>query len=360
MRQDRLTKEMSMFEEVTNTLNELSVGTVLMSLLAKTRLKDKCYNLVKFLSNRVHEQRVMLVRKSLAIGNMMKRIHETWMKSPLAHAISYLQTEIIQLNASVRNCLSSIDNMCYYIAVLNGTDGQYVKGFDVPVILQHQSNYICLRELDTEAGQDFEPRVHSDLVKQRTTPWFEFRNNAVVTGSTLHNALGLGTLKNMQEHFDNKHDKENGGNCIISQEMKDMFAHGTNNEISALATLVGKILPTFYPQLSFQEDGCDIINLPGGYYVISGDGLGVNQEGINHVAFEFKCPMLGKKYTTETHYKLPVYYVLHVLSQMAAKNAGEFANLCYTQESSTLLVGEFNKVLWGKTKRILDDYSSSS
>ena len=97
---------------------------------------------------------------------------DTWAleKSPLAHAISYLPTKIIQLNASVRNCLPSIDNMCYYIAVLNGTDGQYVKGFDVPVVLQNQSNYICLHELDTEAAQDFEPRAHSDLVKQHITP----------------------------------------------------------------------------------------------------------------------------------------------------------------------------------------------
>ena len=142
--------------------------------------------------------------------------------------------------------------------------------------------------------------------------------------------------------------------------MKDRFAHGTKNDINALASLVGKILPTFYPHLSFQEDGCDIINLPGGYCVISGDGSGVNQEGINHVAIEFKCPMPGKKYTTETYYKLPVYYVLQVLSQMVAKNAGEFANLCYTQESSTLLVGEFNKVRWDKTKCMLDYYFSSS
>ena len=43
---------------------------------------------------------------------------DTWAldekKSPLAHAISYLQTKIIQLNASVRNCLSSIDNVLLY------------------------------------------------------------------------------------------------------------------------------------------------------------------------------------------------------------------------------------------------------
>ena len=116
----------------------------------------------------------------------------------------------------------------------------------------------------------------------------------------------------------------------------------------------------FNLHLSIQEDGCDIINLPGVYCVGSGDGSGVNQKGINHVAFEFKFPMPGKKYTTETYYKLPVYYVLQVLSQMVAKNAGEFANLCYIQESSTLLVGESNKVLWDKLKCILDDYSSSS
>ena len=37
-------------------------------------------------------------------------------------------------------------------------------------------------------------KANSDIVKQRSTEWFEMRKKVKVTGSTLHTALGLENL----------------------------------------------------------------------------------------------------------------------------------------------------------------------
>jgi hypothetical protein len=41
----------------------------------------------------------------------------------------------------------------------------------------------------------------SRLTPQMTDKWFEIRKEAMVTGSTCHKAVGLGKLKEQQEHF---------------------------------------------------------------------------------------------------------------------------------------------------------------
>ena len=74
-----------------------------------------------------------------------------------------------------------------------------------------------------------------------------------------------------------------------------------------------------YTFLMFHEDGCKVIPLSDSYGVVSGDGSGVNTDNVTEVAFEFKCPKTGKERVTDTHYKVPVYYVTQVLSQMAVK-----------------------------------------
>ena len=94
--------------------------------------------------------------------------------------------------------------------------------------------------------------------------------------------------------------------------------HGTDNEIHAMSTLVGKVLPAFYPDIKFVEEGC--ISLKNGdqnLLVISPDGSGRKGAFSESVlGFEFKCPSPDKRFTPQVHYKVPDYYVVQLLSHM--------------------------------------------
>jgi hypothetical protein len=46
-------------------------------------------------------------------------------------------------------------------------------------------------------------------------------------------------------------------------------------EINALETLVGKIMPVYFPDLLYRENGCEVVELGDPYAVISEDGSGV-------------------------------------------------------------------------------------
>jgi hypothetical protein len=70
--------------------------------------------------------------------------------------------------------------------------------------------------------------------------------------------------------------------------------YGTEQEINALGTFVGRIMPVYFPQILFREDGCETLPLGDGYAVISGDGSGINSDGSVDVAVEFKCPKTWK------------------------------------------------------------------
>lgn len=148
----------------------------------------------------------------------------------------------------------------------------------------------------------------------------------------------------MQEH---NHDQVHcGTERPVSPRLQELFQHGTEIEIHALGTLLGKIMPVLYPGMKYSEDGCEILDICDGYMVVSGDGTGVDGKENNCVAFEYKCPLENKQFTTDLYYTLPTRYVLQIASQMAVKDCDRYANICYTRESSTLLTGSSNPAFW--------------
>ena len=75
----------------------------------------------------------------------------------------------------------------------------------------------------------------------------------------MHRALGFDTLKNQQQHFNvNVLGKE-----APPTEAKnlDAFKYGMDNEINAVATTVGKILPSLFPDEDCVEEGCEFMKL---------------------------------------------------------------------------------------------------
>ena len=41
------------------------------------------------------------------------------------------------------------------------------------------------------------------------------------------------------------------------------MSFGTEHEIDAIATLVGRIIPFYYPAVVFREEGCSVLNYGG-------------------------------------------------------------------------------------------------
>lgn len=70
-----------------------------------------------------------------------------------------------------------------------------------------------------------------------------------------------------------------GNENPVSYELQMLFDYGISQEI--LGTLLGKILPVYFLQLLFKEDGCEVI--PIGYdskAAISGDRTGVDKQDL--------------------------------------------------------------------------------
>ena len=110
----------------------------------------------------------------------------------------------------------------------------YKRGFGIEVDLGNQGNYICLREIDESVRQQISDYSKiSDIVKQKSPDLFILRKGAVVTGSTLHKAIGHGTLEDQKTH----HDKVfRGIEQPVSPALQKLFDHGNENEIHALGT----------------------------------------------------------------------------------------------------------------------------
>lgn len=163
-------------------------------------------------------------------------------------------------------------------------------------------------------------------------------------GSTLAKAIGLTTLKDKKEHFDEiifQHTIVNGCPNHILQ-------HGTDNEINGVSTLLHNVLPAFYPKQSFVEEGCYVIERNGDpFIVVSPDGnLRTHPKEPASMALEIKCPYPDKTFTTQQHYKIPKRYVSQLLAEMTVLSCDQLLYICYTEESTTIFIVKYDRELW--------------
>ena len=95
--------------------------------------------------------------------------------------------------------------------------------------------------------------VPTYFVKQRTSEWFSLWSIVKVTGSVIHQAIGMDILANQKRYFD----QIIGGKPakVVSDNQKIAMEHGSLNEENAVATLVGKIFPVYFLDYVFFEEG---------------------------------------------------------------------------------------------------------
>ncbi|MEW8545286.1 MAG: hypothetical protein AB2693_17325, partial [Candidatus Thiodiazotropha sp.] len=70
---------------------------------------------------------------------------------------------------------------------------------------------------------------------------------------------------------------------------------------------------------------------------------------------EIKCPYPGKVYSAPVHYGLPQYYIPQILSEMVALNVSSLLFVTYSNQSSVVLVAEFDNELWTEIWSVVKD-----
>ncbi|CAG2204526.1 unnamed protein product [Mytilus edulis] len=239
----------------------------------------------------------------------------------LAERKTHLSDEVLVVSTVKTVVETSVIDGFNKMTDFSDTNLSNAKQAFIVTILNMSNRIKELRELIVKRKID-----DARITKQRSDSWLNLRKESRITGSTIFKALGLSTLKEQQRHFD----KTYGGLTeAIPDELQTLFDYGTEQEINGIGTL----------------DGCEKIPIGDSYAIISGDGSGTTASNVNEMAFEIKCPVPGKKRTTDVHYKIPVYYTTQILSQMAAKKCNKIGYLSFTPESSTFITGSMDQAL---------------
>ena len=369
---ERLSREESLVDEIRDTVNDQLLELVSnpvndteskMGIKAKETV-DMLFALVYVLTVRLKEGRLLKKKQEYGLMKLKEKAGPDWHTSKFVFAISSVQAFLYRVKVFIKRTLTNIDSLCHIGSQLNGTN-TYVRD---NVIQCSQRNLFNLKPYPAQSQP-----VPSQFVPQRTPEWHLIRKQAPVTGSTLHNALGLRTLALQKKHFDVKilgiEEQE------PSEEVKKYFEHGTTNERNAIATLAGKFLPMFLPNLAYVEEGCYFIysclNKEKPVLAVSPDGslrefdTADNSDNNAFVrdckaAIEIKCPF-PKKNDITIYYSLPQYYVCQCLAEMKALEVKSMIFVCYTAESATFFEVDYQEELWQLLQEECEDlYSTES
>lgn len=296
---------------------------------------------------RLKESRELAFRQRFGMEKFKAMAGPAWRDSRYVYVISSLQASLFQLKELTIETLLVVDTMLHLMSCLNVPVAGHVLGKFVDGAYQH--NLITLPTFDPDQASTLEPQ----FIKQRSDRWFQIRRRARITGSTLHSGIGLRGLKELQKHFG--YFMEGKEKEPFSEDVQKRMDHGTIHEKDAIATLVGKILPSFFPSCVYVEEGCYTVS---GYNtdilgIVSPDGsirelTNSPVSGTEKVvaAVEVKCPYPSEK-SLPVHYKLPEYYVCQCLAEMHVLNTNTLVYISYSESSSSFLKVRFDGVLWG-------------
>ena len=318
---------------------------------------EKLCHTVKMLSCRLKDLRELDVRLNNALIKFRKLAGDNWRNSKYVFVISSIQASQHQLKQTVAKLLSVIDDLLSAGAKIQGSE-DFVKANEVDPSFQR--NWVRLKspsEISVDCRQ-------TQFIQQRSDDWFRIREEIPVSGSTLFTALGLSTLKDQQKHFD-KVKKGKIETVTIPIDVQTRMDYGAHNEINAIATLVGKILPFYQATQSYVEVGCHKVNISNEpLLVVSPDGALAEKQRLNtdHTyqathAIEIKCPT-SQAFVTPVHYSIPDRYIMQLLAEMKALEANELFYLSWSPESTAVHKVCFDPLLWNKIENEVKDIYS--
>ena len=324
----------------------------------KIQMGNEIERAVAVVSSRLKDSRELSFRQELGMNKFRAMAGPSWRDSRYVYVISGLQASLFQLKEFKTETVTVVNTLLYIISCLHDPVSEYVLGKEVDQA--YQQNMLSLPEEQNDQGAMKNPR----FMKQRSNKWFEIRKTAKVTGSTIHSAIGLRGLKEQKKHFSVF--VEGGVEDEVSDEVRKRLEHGTHHEKDAVATLVGKILPAFFPTCYFVEEGCypirgtavdtlGIVSPDGSIREIGTPTLQDKEKTV--AAVEIKCPFPSER-TMPVHYKLPDYYVCQCLAEMHVLNTDLLIYMSYSASSCTVLKVKFSHELWEtimkEVKRLYD------
>ena len=182
--------------------------------------------IVQLLSNRIKALRQAKVRHELLRSSFQQTIKKFPEKrGKYDMAFSEIDAFVCRADNVIDKILKHNIEWCHLMARINECENAFKS--KSPLDLANQGNLQMLLEPDVvEMLQPGHLVNNSDHVKQRTQYWYRLRANVRVTGSTIHNALGLRTLIAQKKHYDE----------YISMKPNNdpptaAMIHGTQNEV---------------------------------------------------------------------------------------------------------------------------------
>ena len=327
--------------------------------------KLKCS--MSVIHDRIQDIRITEVGKTIGLDKLLNQVSSEnqassdWRSSKFAYAISSVKTKIYEIDSCLCESIKILDSLGLAASLCSYSNDLYSVGNTINV--GQQQNYMCLKGITTvqSLGDDF-CNDKLAIVNQRSEAWHWARKQAAITGSTCYTAIGLNGLKKQQAHY-------NKIFCGAQPETHDAetlkrMQYGSEQEINAVATLVAKVLPVYFPHTSFYEEGCYVLPNANdtGKFVVSPDGsirqtITVNNttSTIPVMGVEIKCPYPGKVYSAPVHYGLPEYYIPQVLSEMVALNVSSLLYVSYSNHSSVVLIAQFDNELWTDILSVVKD-----
>ena len=273
------------------------------------------------------------------------------------HSLCRIYQHTTQLENCVNRTLNVIVDLCKILAHINGS------GSLIPetrfVQLHKQANFFPLLPAEFVSQYlNLELEENTQFCSQRSEIWHHLRKKARLTGSMMFKALGFESLKAEKEHvyvFVKVRPPKD-----IDLDVQKYLDFGIANEIHAVSTLVGCIMPTFLPPYCiFLECGPSFIHGASRKNVIevsidgiiqckNGDVCTQEHRERKKIVVEIKCHYPSDNFPKFPMYRLPTRYIPQMLAEMAVYGVEELWLVSYTLYSTTLSVVYFDANLWEK------------
>ena len=158
-------------------------------------------------------------------------------------AFSDIDAFIAKADIVIKDILDINVKWCLLMATINRNTQCFLSSGTVD--MEQQRNYrILLKPNAIEARFPGFLDNNPEYVQQRTPEWFAIRRQSMITGSSMHNALGFRTLKAQKDHYD---EFVLGKVRPVTQTPAAMV-HGTTNEVWLCI-----ILYTLHPVIKGRE-----------------------------------------------------------------------------------------------------------
>ena len=151
----RIAAEITNEEEIKEATNKMSLDGIEELDNIQQIDKDVMKTIVLYithLSKRIRELRELVVKKKIALENLLKQVEGDWKTSKVVPAISFYKTKIVHSKATIKDFRGSVDKLGHIVACINGTGQNYVIGSRSTVNLNEQSNHICSKSLSEHSN----------------------------------------------------------------------------------------------------------------------------------------------------------------------------------------------------------------